>query len=133
MKVSRFLKDRNVGKWFAGTIMPSLLPLMTSAAAAVRSPTATEFGEYIKMSDMVFMGLTVNIASANIKRIGMPSESASNIIDLPVFLMILMSMFLVGVYNNPSIQFLVKAIIIVLIVFSLYLNYNYNKRLWKNP
>jgi hypothetical protein len=58
--------DSSLWTWIGFTILPSLLPfvvtLITSFGITSR---ATGWGDYIKMTDVIFMGLTIMIGNFN--------------------------------------------------------------------
>lgn len=132
MGVFGFLRDKNVLVWLMTTLLPSLLPVVTTAAAATtRSMWPTEFDEYIKMSDVVFIGLTINIANLSMWKTDLYEDEKMTVMVASGFLLIFLSVFLVGAYNNPSLHVGTRLIIVILVSVSVCINFTYNKRLWK--
>jgi hypothetical protein len=65
-----FLLGDSRGKlWLYFTICPSFLPVFTTVLMAVISATPpNRLEDYIKLSDLIFAGLTLNISNMNVVR-----------------------------------------------------------------
>jgi hypothetical protein len=132
MKVFAIWKDRNVILWFVTTVLPALLPIMASGAAAIiRGPWPTDIEEYVRMIDVIFVGITINLANINMWRTNLTDEDKIELIGVSLVLFVLLTVFFVGVSNGPSMPLPTNLIIVILVVISICLNFHYNKRLWK--
>lgn len=64
-----FFERINVWKWLTFTILPSLLPMFVSIMNGLFGSSLSHvLGDYVKMSDVIFMGICMSMSNMNIWR-----------------------------------------------------------------
>jgi hypothetical protein len=127
MSVFGFFRDGNVRVWFATTIAPSLLPVMTSIVWSMMVGS-TEFDDYLKMTDIVFVGLSVNISSLSLWRSRLTLVDKRVMMGWASWLLVLLSVCLAVAYRTWSLPGF--AVVLALLSRSIWVNFSYNKRVW---
>ena len=62
-----YYRGSGLWKWLLYTVVPSALPIAISTITALNNvPMSSRLGDYINTNDLIFMGLSVNVANLNV-------------------------------------------------------------------
>jgi len=99
----RFYRRGNIWRWFLVTILPASLPFIVSIITSANRLSG-DFGEYIRIDELIFMGLSVNISSLNTSLVKIPAALKDKAMFLSVTYLLVLSFCLGSSYSNDKLS-----------------------------
>jgi hypothetical protein len=114
--------------WFYLTLLPSLLPiLMTFIMAISVEPMSTTWRDYVRVIDIIFLGMTLSISNVNVLRTRMKNERKLGMLVWSIFIITMLSMCLNGSNASGEISGPGMAVVIILVLFSANLSHRISR------
>lgn len=115
--------------WFCFTLCPALLPIVVSVIIALDTePLPSDIGKWVRMTDVIFGGLAVNIGNFGLVTRKVDSEVKLQVIIVTTFLVIFSSICLKSAYDEGAMSPAMRLAGIFTTSLSIILNYSISKR-----
>jgi len=103
--------------WIGFTILPALLPFIMTIFSMIASPRQNAtIDDYIKMSDLIFVGLTLTIANFYQLRAGIDEKIIDYVFATSMICMVLLCIIL-GVTNDDEPATVGMLFIVIALIF----------------
>ena len=99
----RFYRHHDIWRWFLVTILPASLPFIVSVITSANRLSG-DFGEYIRIDELIFMGLSVNISNLNISSARIPAGVRDKTTFLSVGYLLVLSICLGSSYSSDKLS-----------------------------